>query len=105
MKFRFAFLTVIAAFLFLAMPTLSTGQSQVIRCESDGYARKYCPVDTRGGVRLSRQRGGVACTQGSSWGYDDRGIWVNDGCGADFQVLKTAYGSGSATPQSFRCGS
>ena len=103
MKFRFAFLTVAATFLFLTMPSLSMAQSQVIRCESDGYTRKYCPVDTRGGVRLSRQRGGVACTQGSTWGYDDRGIWVDGGCSADFEVLTAAYGSGASAPQSLRC--
>src|SRR5260370_26196786 len=101
MKHRFAFLTVIAAFVFLAMPSPSIAQSQIIQCESDGYGRKYCPVDTRGGVRLSRQHGSVACTQGSSWGYDDRGIWVDNGCRADFEVMTTAYGSGSA--QTLRC--
>jgi len=76
--------------------------SQSIRCESESDNRKYCPVDTRGGVRLSRQLSSAACTQGSTWGYDNSGIWVNDGCRADFAVASSAYGSPSSQ-QTFRC--
>ncbi len=69
--------------------------SQTIRCESNNNARNYCPVDTRGGVRLSRQISGSACTQGSTWGYDNNRIWVDNGCRADFQV--SSFGA-DATP-------
>ena len=31
-----------------------------------------------------KQRSGAACQQGYSWGYDDRGVWVDHGCRADF---------------------
>ena len=63
---------------------------QVFRCEStDGRARR-CAVDTRGGVRLVRQVSGSSCIQGRSWGYDRDGVWVTDGCRADFA---TGYGS------------
>jgi hypothetical protein len=48
--------------------------------------RHYCDADTRDGVRLLRQRSDAACRQGSSWGYDRRGIWVDRGCRADFEV-------------------
>jgi hypothetical protein len=58
----------------------------IIRCESNNNARNYCPVNTRGGVRLTRQISGSACTQGSSWGYDNNRIWVDNGCRAEFQV-------------------
>jgi hypothetical protein len=75
--------------------------SQSIRCESDYDNRKYCPVDTRGGVRLARQLSSAACNQGSTWGYDNSGIWVNNGCRADFDVASSA--SGSASSQTLRC--
>jgi hypothetical protein len=33
-----------------------------------------------------RQFGRAACRQNETWGYDSRGIWVDRGCGADFEV-------------------
>jgi hypothetical protein len=48
--------------------------------------RHYCSADTRGGVTLVKQRSDSACRQGYSWGYDRRGIWVDHGCRADFQL-------------------
>ena len=59
---------------------------QVISCSSDDMHRHYCAADTRGGVQLVKQRSDSACRQGRSWGYDRRGIWVDHGCRADFQV-------------------
>ena len=67
-----------------------TGQlSQRIRCESfqtGGYGRQYCPANTRGGVRLSRTISNSECVEGSSWGYDGGGVWVDKGCGAEFEM-------------------
>jgi DUF3011 family protein len=59
---------------------------QAITCSSDNGKRNCCAADTRRGVQLVRQRSGSACTQGYSWGYDRRGIWVDRGCRADFVV-------------------
>jgi hypothetical protein len=58
----------------------------VIRCESRDYRDNYCPVNTRGGVRMLRQLSRAACWEGESWGYDRRGIWVTQGCEAEFEV-------------------
>jgi hypothetical protein len=57
-----------------------------ITCSSDNGSRQYCPANTRYGVRLIRQRSGSPCRQNYSWGYDQRGIWVDRGCRADFSV-------------------
>jgi hypothetical protein len=57
-----------------------------LTCSSEDGRRHYCDVDTRGGVRLARQRSGSICKQGYSWGYDRRGIWVDRGCRADFLI-------------------
>jgi hypothetical protein len=67
----------------------SSGLSQRVRCESvqsNNFGRKYCPADTRGGVRLIRQVSGSTCSQGSSWGYDTHGVWVDNGCQAEFEM-------------------
>jgi hypothetical protein len=64
------------------------GQDQVVSCSSDDMHRHYCPADTRGGVQLLKQHSDSSCRQGYSWGYDRRGIWVDHGCRADFQVIR-----------------
>lgn len=62
------------------------GSGQVVSCSSDDMHRHYCAADTRGGVRLVKQNSDSSCVQGRSWGYDHKGIWVDHGCRADFQV-------------------
>lgn len=62
------------------------GGGGVITCSSNDGRRNYCRVDTRGGVRLVRQRSGSPCNQGQTWGWDRSGIWVDRGCRADFAV-------------------
>ena len=54
-------------------------------CSSDGR-RTFCDADTHGGVRLFRQIGEARCQEGYSWGYTERGIWVDRGCQAEFVV-------------------
>lgn len=64
-----------------------------ISCSSDDMHRHYCSANTRGGVRLIKQRSDSQCIQGQTWGYDRRGIWVDRGCRADF-VTGGGYGNG-----------
>ena len=61
----------------------------VVRCESKPGARSECQADTSKGVILARSSGDSACLLGKTWGYDDKGIWVADGCSADFIVKAT----------------
>ncbi len=58
----------------------------VVTCSSNNGSRNVCPTNTRGGVRLIRQRSDADCIYRSTWGYDGRGIWVDRGCRADFEV-------------------
>jgi hypothetical protein len=69
--------------------------TQSLYCASDDGGRNFCQVDARGGVRLVKQRSGAACQEGYSWGADDRGIWVDHGCRADF----VARGRGQASDE------
>jgi hypothetical protein len=70
---------------FLVRPYRPTA-TRTITCSSNNGKRNYCPINTRRGVRMVRQRSDARCTQGYSWGYDPRGIWVDRGCRADFLV-------------------
>ena len=65
--------------------------AQTISCSSDDGHRHYCPADTRGGVRLLKQRSDSPCNQGYSWGFDRGGVWVDRGCRADFAVDSYQY--------------
>jgi hypothetical protein len=59
---------------------------RTVRCESREGRTQRCGVDTRGGVYLQRQLSSAGCWQGDTWGYDRRGIWVSNGCRAEFRV-------------------
>ncbi|MGH7966009.1 MAG: DUF3011 domain-containing protein [Candidatus Binatia bacterium] len=59
---------------------------QIIRCESDNYELNRCPVATDGEVRLVRQFSDATCRRGDTWGYDRRGVWVDEGCAGEFRV-------------------
>jgi len=90
----------------LALSALpSSAAAQTIRCSSDDGRRHYCSADTRGGVQLSRQVSGSPCTQGYSWGYDSRGIWVDRGCRAEFTVGGGYYPGGGGSGIALKCSS
>jgi hypothetical protein len=62
------------------------GHSRILRCESTNSRQAWCRVDTRGGVRIARQISHSACVEGRTWGSSDRGVWVSNGCRADFAI-------------------
>jgi len=61
-------------------------QGVLVVCESRSSDQTYCPVRIRGGVQLNRQLSRTECVQGYNWDYDRRGIWVDQGCRAEFLV-------------------
>ena len=79
-------------------PPRSEGTGTV-RCESRDYRQNYCRAYTREGVRLEHQlsraegHGRGTCRYRRDWGYDRSGIWVRNGCRADFRVGGHAPGA------------
>ena len=61
------------------------GFGRVFRCESNDGRRRECAANTRAGVQLVRQLSRAACIEGRTWGYGRNGIWVDDGCRAEFR--------------------
>lgn len=59
---------------------------QTFRCESNDGRTRECAANTRAGVQLVRQLSRAACVQGRTWGYGRNGIWVSDGCRAEFRT-------------------
>jgi hypothetical protein len=62
------------------------GGPKTVKVESKGMARQYKRTSTKGGVRLRKQLSREACVEGVSWGFDRDGIWVDQGCRAEFEV-------------------
>jgi hypothetical protein len=77
-------------------------EAGTLTCASDDGRRKVCAADTSNGVQLVKQRSDAKCKEGSSWGHDTQGIWVDKGCAADFVVgvLGHPAGSGKAASKS-----
>ncbi len=59
---------------------------QTFRCESDNGRERFCQIDTRGGVQLLRQISSSPCVENRTWGISRDGVWVNNGCRAEFAV-------------------
>jgi hypothetical protein len=74
---------------------------QVVRCESNDGRWRLCAMDTRGDIQLVRQLSDSACIEGRSWGGDQAGVWVTQGCRAEFRRI--AYSTGVGAVQSVRC--
>src|SRR5262245_35738741 len=52
----------------------------VVTCSSKVGERQHCAADTSKGVIFVKSVGEAPCLLGKTWGYDDQGIWVSDGC-------------------------
>lgn len=73
-----------------------------VRCESDDGRARHCPMDTSRGVQIERQLSKSSCVEGQGWGYDDRGVWVDHGCRAEFAIA-SPYGDTSSGDAVVRC--
>lgn len=75
--------------VFAALASTAARADQFIECSSIDRRTTWCEVDTRGGVRLERQLSRAGCWEGDTWGYSRRGIWVSNGCRAEFRVFRS----------------
>jgi hypothetical protein len=65
-------------------PPQAEPEHTTLTCASKPGERTSCPVDTSKGVYLVKTTGDYPCLLGKTWGYDDHGIWVADGCAGEF---------------------
>lgn len=82
-----------ARFLLAALawaPGLAVAENSVI-CRSDDGSRRHCEAYTDAGVALSRSIGSASCLLGRNWGYDATGVWVTEGCAAEFVLGNSAH--------------
>ena len=57
----------------------------IVRCESTDGRTRECSING-GRVVLERQHSRAVCIEGRTWGYGRNGIWVSDGCRAEFRT-------------------
>lgn len=69
---------------------LPAAHAETITCESHGDKREYCEVARpwEADIELAHRLSKSPCEEGSSWGRDKYGVWVEDGCRAEFAVLR-----------------
>jgi len=72
--------------LFILFALVRPAQAQTLSCSSDDGGKKYCPADMRSGAHLVKQQSEAVCKQDYSWGYDEKGIWVDHGCSGEFAL-------------------
>ena len=70
------------------------GDARVITCSSNDGRYSRCFTRTDGQVSLQRQISQAACVFQRSWGYDQNGVWVDNGCRGEFVVGRGGPGSG-----------
>jgi len=57
-----------------------------VTCESKERLRRECGVTVERRVTLVKQLSSAPCEEGASWGWDRTGVWVDEGCRAQFSV-------------------
>ncbi|WP_143566407.1 DUF3011 domain-containing protein, partial [Stenotrophomonas maltophilia] len=56
--------------------------SGIVRCESIKNRSNECRLEGR--ARMIRQLSGSPCVEGETWGQSRYGVWVTQGCRAEF---------------------
>jgi hypothetical protein len=98
MRKTFCTVTLMAGILVPALSFAQWGQggSKTITCESERDRQAYCRTYTTGRVELRRQLSKASCREYDTWGAtgDGSGVWVRDGCRAEFVVEERRWGGG-----------
>jgi hypothetical protein len=94
-KKSFVFTSILALILGLLGTEPVLAQAKELTCKSVKNRYTFCRADTDNKVKLERVENGY-CRLNSSWGYDNRGIWVDRGCQAVFRYGKSNSGRNAA---------
>lgn len=83
--------------LWLGMFAGNAQLGGIVTCAST-VQRQHCDAVTSSGVILMRSTGTGTCLLGRTWGYDDTGIWVTDGCGGEFLLAGAQAQAAASAP-------
>jgi hypothetical protein len=82
---------VATATLMLLFSAMALGQSNTFSCSSDTGKRQTCSANGNGAIQFVRQRSQSPCIPGRTYGIYRGGVWVDNGCRADFAVSNYGY--------------
>lgn len=92
-------LAVVALTIAVMALTAGDAAAERIRCSSRDYRYAFCGTDKRiVSARLVKRHSKNACVDRRTWGWQRDGIWVDDGCDADFDVVLRDFGPGPRPP-------
>jgi hypothetical protein len=91
---RFVAVSLLLSITLLTVLPPSAYASRRVTVRSSNFRYNYYRIDIRGRVELVEQLSQSPCDYGRSWGYDSGGIWVDDGCSAEFEVFDQNEGRG-----------
>ena len=60
---------------------------EIVTCKSHDYKYTHCRTGSTDYVKLQKQLSKSRCEKGRNWDYDRHGIWVDEGCKAEFLVM------------------
>src|SRR5437588_9619090 len=95
-KRSIAHLITVTFIMLLTLPAAVQAR-YAISCSSNNYRYQYCGANTDGYARLVNQQSRAACVRGRTWGFDNGGVWVNNGCSGQFEI-EAARDRVAATP-------
>ncbi|MGE0825934.1 MAG: DUF3011 domain-containing protein [Candidatus Binatia bacterium] len=74
------------------------GGRRTFKCESENNRHAYCRTYTTGRVELRQQLSKAPCIEYDTWKAtgDGSGVWVRNGCRAEFAVKEHHWGWGAA---------
>lgn len=78
--------TLSACLIALGSVVGAAQERRTITVRSQDFGYYYYRVNTGNRVSLTQQLSRTACEYNRTWGYDYRGVWVDNGCEAEFEV-------------------
>jgi hypothetical protein len=98
MRLRFPSLVGLGALLVLfgALAMAQNNNNSVFNCSSNDGRLHSCRVNTNAPIQFYRQVSDAQCIPGETYGIDQGGVWVTNGCRADFVIVNNsqAYNQG-----------
>jgi hypothetical protein len=92
--------TLLMTTLLWLLSNIAYAAEEKIRCESSNSQYRHCSAETTGKtVSIAQQLSSTRCIVNDTWGYDNRGIWVDKGCRANFLIESSAGSSRTPTPE------
>lgn len=56
------------------------------QCASKDFLFVHCEVQVPATINFGKQISNTRCIRDKNWGFDSKGVWVKDGCSAQFKV-------------------